>query len=473
MALPKMKPVPLAGPPPMPIVGMFGNMLRVFRDPVAALPKLTERYGRVAALAKDNPMMVYALGPEYNQLLLSDAHLFHTVDATALFSIKPDPDSAVIRLANAVTLENGPRHVAHRKLMMPALHRNALPIYREQMIRSITEIIDRWSPGETLDIFKQMQTITLRTALRTLLGIEPDHFGGADLGALYQQWMKLASSIPMLIFPINLPGSPYRRLLKLSEQLLRQTLEVIEHKRRNPGPDVLSMLVSSRDEEGTALSEAELIGNTHVLFIIGHQTMTDVLTWTLFLLSQHPDVLHAIGEEIDGVLRGAPPTFENLDKLKLLNFALDETLRLLGPTIWQFRVAQKPFALGSVEMPEKSWMIFSPHFTHRLPEIFPDPNRYVPRRWETAKPSPFEYLPFTFGPHGCIGPNFAYMEMKIVLSLVLQRYRPALAKGAMIDRATDPTLIPKNGMPMKLLPVGARHELNRPAGNINEMVEFA
>jgi cytochrome P450 len=469
MAIPKLKPVPIPGPPTVPVLGFYGNMMRLLRDPVAFLDSQHQRYGRISAIAANNPFMVYALGPEFNQLLLGDPKQFYTVDASSLFSVDLTGTS-IKRLASGVVMMNGPKHLRQRRLIMPALHRNALPQYWRAMVETTNKVADAWRPGQTVDIFQEMQKLTLSVAMKVLLGLEGDPQQAEALGKLYKEWMTLASSLSTLLFPVNFPGSPFRSLLKLSDRLETHALNAIEKRRKNPGNDVLSMLIHARDEDGSVMSEEELIGNAHVLFIIGHQTMTDVLTWTFFLLSQHPEVLAELMDELDGELHGAPPTFEQLGKLPLLDRVIEETLRLLGPTIYQYRVSQAPFQLGPYEMPAGSWVIFSPHYTHRLPEIFPEPNRFVPRRWETAKPTPYEYLPFTYGAHGCLGPSFAMMEMKIVVATILQRFRLMLAPGARIDRMCDPTLCPKNGMPMVAVAPGQPFQRVAPLGNIHEMV---
>lgn len=466
----------LPGPSPVPVVGALGNMYQVWKDPAMHLTRLHREHGDIFSIARESPLMVCGIGPEFNKQFLSDAKLFNALDGNNVDSISLEKRTSLSRLNNAVVAMNGRPHERLRRMIAPSLHKKAVPQYLEDMVTISRAAVDRWRPGETREIFADMRGITLRIAMKTLLGLDPESENVDRLGLIYKEFMTLNASIPNHLFPVDLPFTPYRALLRMAEQLEGFTVKTIEQKRRNGYEDqldVLSLLMRARDEEdGSRLSEDELIGNAHVLFIIGHQTMTDVLTWTWFLVSQHPEFLHRLCEEVDSVLKGDAPTFQQIDQLKLLEYALKETLRLFAPTIFQLRLVTEPFDLGPYPIPARAMVAYSPYLTHRMPDLFPNPFRYWPERWETARPSAFEYLPFGQGAHACLGPQYAMSEMKVIMATVLQRYRLALSPAARVDRHFDATLCPKYGLPMIVLGAKDRFIHTRARGDVHEMVQL-
>lgn len=209
-----------------------------------------------------------------------------------------------------------------------------------------------------------------------------------------------------------------------------------------------------------------------MLFIAADEAAHNALTWLPFLLAQHPAVLSALRDELDGRLRGAAPTVEDLDALPLLDRVVKEGMRLLPPVVYGIRLTSAPCELGGYTLPEGATVWFSHYVTHMLPELYPRPRRFLPERWETLAPSLYAYLPFGAGPRACIAGLLARMEIKIVLAMMVQRYTPTVADGATVDRHVTVTMAPKNGMLMR---IGRR--CDRPAratvrGNIREMVEF-
>jgi cytochrome P450 len=277
------------------------------------------------------------------------------------------------------------------------------------------------------------------------------------------------------LLPIDLPGLPLRRLLRLSDRLDADIRAMVERRRASLGGerDVLAMLLHARDEDGASMSDAELIGQATVLFIAGHETSSNALTWTLFLLSQHPQVLGDLRDELHGVLRGDAPAAAQLGRLPLLDRVVKESMRLLPPASISLRVSTAPFKLGPYELPRGTTVFFSQYATHHMPELYPEPERFLPERWLAIDPPVYEYLPFGAGPRMCIGATFALLEIKIALAMIVQRYQLALQPGARIDRRLRITLSPRQGMPMIVLPPDRAPPVNRPRGNIREMVDLA
>ena len=450
----------------MPLLGWRGNLLRFSADPLGYVRCLHRGYGELVAFIQDRPGWMFAFGPEYNHLLLSNPDLFYSEPF-----MKTPPGSALERLTSGLLSMNGPPQRQRRKLMMPAFHKKRIETYRDDMVAVTQQVLDGWRPGARLDIGREMQKLTLRIASKALFGL--DTTAQADqLGGMIKRWLNLLDSIGPALFPVDLPGMPLHRLLRLSERLEADITTMIARKRATLGDDrdVLAMLIQARDEDGGGLSDAELIGQATVLFIAGHETSSNALTWTLFLLSQHPRVLDELCEELHGALRGDAPSIEQLDRLPLLERVIKESMRLLPPASLSLRVSTAPFELGPYQLPRGATVFFSQYITHHMPELYPEPERFLPERWLAINPSVYEYLPFGAGPRMCIGATFALFEIKIALALILQRYRLELRPGARIDRRLRITLSPQHGMPMVVLPPDRSVAPQRPRGNVNEMV---
>lgn len=457
-------------PGPRALLGWNGRALAFLRDPIALMRALHRDHGRVAALLQGYPWWLFAFGPEYNQQVLSNAALFHS---TPIAPLATPPESALARLTHNLLTMNGDTHRQQRRLMLPAFHRRRVESYRDEMVAIAEQFLAGWRAGQSLDVAAAMQQLTLQIASRTLFGADAAH-DSHSVGRLIHSWMAGIESGGVLLLPRDLPATPFRRLLRLSDQLEARITAMIAAKRANLSAqhDVLAMLIQARDEDGTAMTDAELIGQASVIFIAGHETSSNALTWTLFLLSQHPRVLADLQDELRGELGGAAPALDQLARLPLLDRVIKESMRLLPPATFMMRYTTGPAQLGPYAVRTGATITVSPYITHHLPELYPAPERFDPERWATIEPGTYAYLPFGAGPHMCLGSTFALMEIKLVLAMLLQRFRPALERGARIDRRVKITMSPRAGMPMRLLAADAPLLPGAVRGNIREMVDL-
>jgi cytochrome P450 len=314
-------------------------------------------------------------------------------------------------------------------------------------------------------------------AVRCLFGLDWTK-GDRGLGRAATESVDLLTSPLTPLLPFQIRGLPYQRLLDVAEELVALLLAIIEEKRAQPGEgrDALALMVHAHDDEHAALSDNELIGEAITLFVAGHDTQAKTLAWTLFLLVQHPKVLADVLDEIDAVLRGAPPTMQDVPRLVLVDRVLKESMRVLAPVPVSFiRVCQTEARLGPYTLPPKASVVLSPFITHRDPERYPEPARFKPERWEKLQPTPHEYLPFGAGSRMCIGAGFATLAMRLILPMILQRYRLTLAHGARISRTVRGNILgPKYGLPMLIAPQDrrfARREHVR--GDIPELLDLS
>ncbi|MFQ5657474.1 MAG: cytochrome P450 [Candidatus Methylomirabilales bacterium] len=462
-------PTTIPGPPPMTVLRSGGNLIQFLRDPIAYIRTLYQTYGEIVALVKGRKGIIFAFGPHYNQQILSDPAVFHCTGIT----LPGPPESAQRRLGHAIFRMNADQHAQHRRIIMPPFHKKSIESYRDSLVSLTQQMLDTWQSGQQRDIAHEMKKFTIRTTAEILFGLNdyPKPYMIADM---VDRWMSLSTSFTVRLLPVNFPGTPYHRVLTLAERLEKEILALINHRRtdRSGGNDILSLLLLAHNEQGNGLTDADLIGQTNLLFIAGYETIFNALTWTLFLLAQHPPIMAHVLDELEGTLRGDPPALEQLSQLPLLECVIKESMRVLPPVVYNTRNSIEPFRLGSYELPKGSTVGFSHYITHHMPELYPQPEKFLPQRWLTIDPSPYEYLPFGAAPRMCIGAAFAMMTLKVSLSMILQRYRLTVVPGATIDRNGLVTLSPKHGMPMLIRLQDRQFIKSEVRGNIHEMVDL-
>jgi cytochrome P450 len=426
-------------------MGKLGAEMQFFRDPLGRMMSLYRDYGKLVRMGgRDGSVFVF--DPEFNQRILSDTTLFHSPNVTRICP----PGTALHRLWSGLIGMNGDRHRQNRRKMMPAFQRKRVEGYQPLMAEVIERTTADWKPGQVRDISHEMMLLTLRVVTRALFGV--DSFDEMDrVGKLLKQWLDTYASIPAQLFPYDVPLSPFRTLLQLSDEVEAMIRDLVARKRREGlGQDILSVLLSVSDEEGGLLTEAELFGHLALLYVAGHETSSNAITWTLFLLEQHPAALADVVDELQSVLQGRAPTVEDLPRLPQLDRVMKESMRLLPPAPFSARHSTAPFELGGREFPAKTELRYSPFVTHRLPEVYEAPDHFRPSRWETLDPHPYAYIPFGAGPRMCIGYSFALQEIALTVGALVQRFRFELVSGQRVDRKVMATLAPKHGMRMRL-----------------------
>jgi cytochrome P450 len=249
---------------------------------------------------------------------------------------------------------------------------------------------------------------------------------------------------------------------------------MLDEKRRAgaTGGDLVSMLVAANQQGQQWMSDEDLIGQVTIAFAASYETTANAMTWTLFLLAQHPKVAHALLDELESVMGGAPPSVDTLARAPLLEAVVKESLRILPPVPYTIRVAREPTPIGPFTVLRGDRVILSHYVTHHLPELYASPERFDPERWFTLKRGPYEYLPFSAGPRLCIGYSFAMQALKLSTAMLLQRVRFSLVPGTRIDRSVQVTMSPRQGLPMSIHAADRRFEAAPVRGNIHEMVEM-
>jgi cytochrome P450 len=259
------------------------------------------------------------------------------------------------------------------------------------------------------------------------------------------------------ILPDRFPIPKTPRLLRSKKRLDEVVMSIIQERRKSKltADDLLQRLLDAQDESGARMSDEQLREEVMTLFLAGHETTANALTWTWYLLAQNPEVEQALAEEIAAVLGGRAPTLADLPRLPYAEMVVKESMRLYPPAWGIGRRALEEFELGGCRIPAGTNIFIMQWVTHRDARFFPDPERFDPERWREdpirkGKIPRFAYFPFGGGPRVCIGAGFAMMEATLLLATIAQRYRFTLAPDARVTPLFSVTLRPKHGLPMVL-----------------------
>ena len=460
---------PLPGPRPLPLIGTPIKLFQFLDDPVGVARQL-RAYGDVVGVIADNPALVAVFGQaQLREVLGSPAVFRHDEEV-----FTGPPGSMLDKLRHAIVAVNADVHRRHRRLMQPAFHRGALQGYAAETARVAEAVLARWPVGEVVRVDALARELALCVAVQCFYGM--DVLGGAtELGHLAARMVEVLTEPLTILTPYNLPGMPYREAVHIADALLGRLAALVAEKRaQGPGAqDALSLLVHSRDEDGSALSEDELLAEATTLFIAGHETVAMTLAWTLFLLERHPAELDRVLDEIEATVGTRAPTPEDFPRMPLTERAIKESMRLLPSVPMLFlRVCAEEAVVGGVRLPPRANVVISPLVAHRDPGLYPEPERFRPDRWIDLSPPPYTYLPYGAGPRTCLGATFAAQALRILLPMILRRVRLQMVEGSDVSRLTRANiLLARHGIPMHLSPYDRAPRPVQPIrGDIHELV---
>ncbi len=340
--------------------------------------------------------------------------------------------------------------------MMPAFHRRRLDSAVEMMAQEAERALRSWAPGARIDIYEWMRELAMNIAMRALLGLDPHAGGiGREAARLFERGLAFYDEDTWKTM-LRGPGTPWSSMQAARRGLDAIIYEQIEN-RRGRGEDrddVFSMLLEARDEGGEGFTATELRDQIMHLLFGGHDTTSSTLSFLMYELARNPVVLERLTDELDRVLAGrAPTTDELIGELPFLSQVLDETLRLYPPVWFGPRLTVRAFEFGGYRIPAGIHVIHSSWVSHRLPDVFPNPEAFNPERFSPEARRhlpPGAYIPFGGGQRICIGKRFGQLAVKAVAATVVQRFRCELAPGFELSVAKVPTLSPEHGLPMMI-----------------------
>ena len=358
-------------------------------------------------------------------------------------------------LGQGLLTSEGAFHLRQRRLMQPAFHRDRVAGYGDLMVGYADRMQRSWTDGATLDVARDMNRLTLSIVGRTLFDVDVEQqaatVGEALTAVMESFWMT------MLPFGEVLERLPVPKLRRA--RMARARLDAIIYRmiadRRSSGSDrgdLLSMLLAAQDEDdGAGMTDEQVRDEAMTIFLAGHETTANALTWTWFLLSGAPDVEARLHAEVSNVLQGRLPSTADLPSLPFVERVVTESMRLYPPAWIIGRRAIDEYRLNEYVVPPRSILVMSPYIMQRDPRFYADPDRFDPDRWTPefrASLPRFAYFPFGGGPRQCIGESFAWMELILIVATIAQQCQLRLVPGHPVVPQPLITLRAKHGMRM-------------------------
>jgi cytochrome P450 len=438
--------------PPGPQSFSFGRTLQAARDPLPMLLALYEEHGPIFSARLLHSPVIFMLGPEANHFItVAHPENFHWRESSF--------GDLIPLLGDGLLTIDDAYHDRAREIMMPAFHREQVAASVAAMVAEATPAIDRLRPGQVVDIYEWMRGVAMRIAMRALLGLDPDEAGK---GAAAAEHFERALGFYGTDFHLRLlrgPGSPWSKMVRSRAVLDGIVYGEIAQRRGRPDPekmDILSLLVGVRDEAGEGFTDKEIRDQVMTLMFAGHDTSTSTLTFMMHELARHPDVVARLCEEQDRVLGGDVPDIDRLEReMPYLDMVLDEVLRLYPPAWIGPRRAVRDFEFNGHRVARGAYVNYCSWASHRLPEVFPEPEAFIPERFSRERKAALPrgaYVPFGGGRRICIGKRFGQIEVKLVATMLLQRLRLDAMPGRSMSVRQMPTLSPRGGLEMRVLP---------------------
>jgi sterol 14-demethylase len=414
---------------------VLGHAAEFLRDPVALMTRGEREHGNIFRMRVGSGTGVALLGEEHSRFFFRETDERLSLRVAYPFVLQMfDP--------GFYFFADREEYQRQRGILLPQFNGHQLSKYVEEMASEVAVLERTMGASGELDLTSTFGPVVMRIAVRTLYD---EKFGAALGGNDFRRFREFSEGIRWGILPPSVPTPRRFRGRRAKRVMAEQLTNLIDNRRREPidPPDFLQSLVEARYEDGRRVPDDVLINMLFLLTWAGHETTTGHLSWGLIHLLQNPAALARVHEEQRSVLGGADvPTFEQASQMRYLDNALHETERL-SPTVFvQLRIAEEDIEYGGFRIPKNAMVFASPPVSHRLAETYPEPDSFLPERFESDPKLKTNLIGFGGGVHRCLGVHFAYLEMKIVLSLLLRHYDFEL-----IDQDPQPIRGPKTKWP--------------------------
>jgi cytochrome P450 len=436
------------GPKAHPITG---HLAQFRADRLGFFTHCARTYGDVVPLRLVHRRMLLISRPDLiEEVLVTQAR--HFIKHFGLRMYQPI-------LGDGLVTSEGALWRRQRKLSAPAFQPARLARYAGDMAASAERMLDEWqsaaapAQGRVRDVHDDLMRLTLEIACKTLFGADacpyPQEVGRAMEVGLRAIAVRFGRIVPIPDwFPV-----PSNLRLRCSIATIDAVIDGVIARRRAPGAqsggDLLSILLQSRDEGGSAMPDAQLRDEVRTIFLAGHETTALALTYSLYLLAQNPACQHALQAELAAVLGDRPPAYEDLPRLDYTRKVIAEALRLYPPADVLGREALVDCSIGGVTVKKGTCLFMSQWVMHRDSRYFPNPEVFDPARWtdefERSVPR-FAYFPFGGGPRYCIGQSFAMAEAVLTLSALCRRFSFVPDPMFKLELWPSITLRPRNGL---------------------------
>jgi cytochrome P450 len=436
------------GPKGWPLVGVS---FEIVRDPLKLMQRIARDYGDIVRIPVLLQSRILLNHPDWiEQALIIQQAKFHKSDFTK---------RAVERmLGQGLLISEGDFWRRQRRLAQPAFHRARINEYGSTMVQIADAHVREWRDGDVRDMAHEMMMLTLNTAVRTLFGTtlpgEAEQIGTSLTFLMRYSLGRLRSPIRI---PNNWPTPKNRRAQREYDFLDSLVYRIISERQARGNSehhnDLLAMLMSAMDEDGTQMTPKQLRDETMTLFLAGHETTAQTLAWTWYMLAQNPGVEARLQEELRTVLGGNLPQGADLMRLPYLHAVVNEILRLYPPAYIVARTSIEPCQIGGYDFPTGTTFLISQWVMHRDPRYYEEPEAFRPERWLDGLADRLPagaYFPFGDGPRRCIGQGFAMLEASLVIATLARRFRFSLEPGHDVVPEPLVTLRPRNGIRMTL-----------------------
>ncbi|WP_305788033.1 cytochrome P450 [Symbioplanes lichenis] len=419
-------------------------------SPYQALLDLHRRYGPLCQFGFAGQRYVLMFGAEANQLLLTDSPArprFLSRDVLTL--LIPVVGSC------AMVVSDGEDHRRRRALVRPAFARKRIEGYVPTMVDEIDRMISGWPAGGTVDAFPEIRSCIRRIAIRSLFGDRLQQHTD-DIGRELETALRYINRSPFLRFDHDLPGTAFRRAKAARDRVDSLVRAEIAKRRAEPDDrgDVLDALLDACEHARGEYADLEIRDQVISLIASGYDSSSAAAGWAVYALLSHPGVYERVRAEVAEVAGGGALTVEHLDAMKYTGWTVSEILRLYTPGVLTGRTAVESFEFAGHVVPRGARVLYSQYVTHRMPELWPEPEEFRPERWDPdapgyREPPPYSWVPFGGGYRKCIGYAFAELELRAMMAELVRRTDLELA-GPPVRPTGVATMWPRGGVPVRV-----------------------
>jgi cytochrome P450 len=420
-----------------------GHTLSILADPRGFVERRVARYGLVYRTRVFGETNVTLLGPDANELILLDPH--------RNFSSKFGWATVLDRLfPRGLMLRDFDEHRLHRRALSVAFKAGPMKSYLQELNAGIAARIAKWPRAHEMQFYPAIKQLTLDLAATSFLGVRI----GTDMQAVNRAFIDM---IAAAVAPVRtpLPGTKMRRGVKGRAFMVDYFTSRIPVARAQGGDDLFSQLCQASYEDGSLLSAPDIVDHMSFLMMAAHDTLTSSITSLVYQLAANPEWQERLREEIVGLglARDEPLSFEKLEALPLTEMAFKEAMRIAPPVPSIPRRALRDFEFNGFRIPAGTGVNVNPLFTHRMPDLWPQPARFDPMRFTdeaTRNRHRFAFVPFGGGAHMCIGLNFAYMQAKCFARHFLGKFAVSIERGYRPGWQMWPIPKPRDGLKVTL-----------------------
>jgi len=441
-------------PPQVPLWKVLSRLPSLNYNPIPIISKQFEEHGDFYSTYIGFDQIFVTTNPEFIQHILQKNHRNYT-KTKIIHKIKDV-------IGNGLLTSDGAYWLKQRRLIQPGFHRKKLEglskIISSEIEPYVSNLEQSIDGKESVDVMKEMMKLTLNVILRSLFSAG---FSQEEIDLVDHHFTELQEMLimkirrPFVVPAVRLFGG-MKKYKRMQDEMDAIIYRLIRERRKDNGEydDLMGMLLNSKyADTGEGMTDQQLRDESLILFLAGHETSANALSWMLYLLSQHPEIEQRLLDEFKEVLNGRPAGFEDMKQLPYTRQVIEESLRLYPPAWIMDRQTIEADQLGEYLIEGGKMVNIFIYGVHHDPKNWPDPKKFDPDRFTPEKSKarkPFTYFPFGGGPRLCIGNNFAMMEMQMILAALLQKFSFEYARETPPETEPMITLRPRGGMPMRI-----------------------